>query len=516
MTTSNLEILKESLISDINKRVEDKIIEKENADLIIKLINQAEDQKEANAIAMLGTTYKRTGFHFDKRLEIIGDEIRYLKKIDSLSFKNDDEHITHELIIGDNYDALLNLEIKYNGMIDVIYIDPPYGKDDMGEFADTNYNNAITRDNLLSMLYPRLQIAKRLLNSHGTIFCSIDDKNQAYIKCLFDEIFGENNFLGNIHWRRRNNQPNDKTKLIGIVAEHILVYSKNTTSLKNYGIGKVKSTGVFSNPDNDPNGNWASKPWKTGTNQTGTRYKIVSPCGEVFDEEWMGTEETYKELLDKGAIYFTNNGHGLPRKKYYQNDIEKEGQCAANWWGFERYGSNQDGTNEMKAIFGQENLFKNPKPTKLISNILNLGCVNKEAIILDFFAGTGTTAHATMELNRQDGGHRKCILCTNNEKSPLNRNGIAIDVTTRRLKRIMCGMDYNGDNNFEWLENNTPYLDNLNVYEIDSIANMDPDIFSKIDEAAYGLDRFNNTSDKIEWVCKNFEKTQKNIKEDNK
>ncbi|WP_307983821.1 DNA methyltransferase [uncultured Helicobacter sp.] len=112
-----------------------------------------------------------------------------------MSFENDKNAITHKLIIGDNYPALLNLLITYREKIKMIYIDPPYGKDDLGEFAKTNYENAITRDNLLSMLKPRLQIAKMLLKDDGVLFCSIDDRNQAYVKCLFDDIFGERNFI---------------------------------------------------------------------------------------------------------------------------------------------------------------------------------------------------------------------------------------------------------------------------------------------------------------------------------
>ncbi|GAD19653.1 DNA methyltransferase [Helicobacter fennelliae] len=112
-----------------------------------------------------------------------------------MSFENDKNAITHKLIIGDNYPALLNLLITYREKIKMIYIDPPYGKDDLGEFAKTNYENAITRDNLLSMLKPRLEIAKMLLKDDGVLFCSIDDRNQAYVKCLFDDIFGERNFI---------------------------------------------------------------------------------------------------------------------------------------------------------------------------------------------------------------------------------------------------------------------------------------------------------------------------------
>ena len=175
--SNNFEDGKRSLIDEINRRVEDKIIEQSNADLIIKLINQAENLTEAIAIAELGTMYKRTGFHFDKRLERHdGNTIKYFTKNEELSFSDGSGDAPNKLIIGDNYDALLNLLIEYKDKIDVIYIDPPYGKDKMGEFAKTNYDNAITRDNLLSMLYPRLILATKLLSPNGVIFCSIDDK----------------------------------------------------------------------------------------------------------------------------------------------------------------------------------------------------------------------------------------------------------------------------------------------------------------------------------------------------
>ena len=195
MTDNNIKKSKQELIAEIDRRIDDKIIERTNADLLKKLIKNAESLTEAISIAELGTTYKRTGFHFDKRLEKMGDTIKYFRKNADLSFKTTENAQTHKLIIGDNYDALLNLLIEYRGKIDVIYIDPPYGKDSMGEFAETNYENAITRDNLLSMLYPRLVLAKQLLSVSGVIFCSIDDRNHAYVKCLFDEIFEEKNFV---------------------------------------------------------------------------------------------------------------------------------------------------------------------------------------------------------------------------------------------------------------------------------------------------------------------------------
>ena len=197
---NNLAQVKSDILAELKMRVEDRILEPNNYEVLCKLISKADSISEAQAIAALGTTYKKTGFHFDARLENLSNDIHFLAKDKALSFENDKNAITHKLIIGDNYPALLNLLIAYLEKIKVIYIDPPYGKDDLGEFAKTNYKNAITRDNLLSMLKPRLQIAKMLLKDDGVIFCSIDDRNQAYVKCLFDDIFGEGNFVANIVW----------------------------------------------------------------------------------------------------------------------------------------------------------------------------------------------------------------------------------------------------------------------------------------------------------------------------
>ena len=206
---------KTSLLKQLQYRVTEKIIEQSNADLLSKLIINAETDDEADKIFQLGNMWKRTGLYYDVRLEELkSNEIKYLKKNEDLSF--DQGGIHHKLIIGDNYDALQNLLIQYKGLIDVIYIDPPYAMDGNGEFAQTNYNNEITRDNLLSMLEPRLRAAKWLLSDKGVIFCSIDDKNHAYIKCLMDTIFGESNFVSSIHWRRSESQ-NNQAKQLSIV-----------------------------------------------------------------------------------------------------------------------------------------------------------------------------------------------------------------------------------------------------------------------------------------------------------
>ncbi|WP_265734170.1 site-specific DNA-methyltransferase [Moraxella pluranimalium] len=251
-------------------------------------------------------------------------------------------------------------------------------------------------------MYPRLYVARELLREDGVIFISIDDNEQAQLKILCDEVFGEENFEGHIHWRRRHNQPNDKTKMIGLVAEHILCYAKNSQYYKTSGVGKLPLTGRFSNPDNDPRGDWATKPWKTGSDQTGTTYSITTPTGKVYIEEWMGEYETFDKLLKDNRIIFTNNGDGLPRKKYFKFEREEEGQCATNWWEHTLFGHNQLGSQELTDLFGQKNIFSNPKNTTLIKSLIAISNAKNNDFVLDFFAGSGTTAHTVKQLNREN------------------------------------------------------------------------------------------------------------------
>lgn len=347
-----------------------------------------------------------------------------------------DWDITENLFIeGDNLEALKLLQKHYREKIKMIYIDPPYNtgkdfiyKDNFKENASDYYertgqskngiklttnleSNGRYHSDWLTMMYPRLFLARNLLKEDGVIFVSIDDNEVANIRMIMDEIFGEENFEGHIHWRRRHNQPNDPTKLIGLVTEHILVYAKNSADLKQAGVGKLELTGTFSNPDNDPRGEWNSKPWKVGSNQNGSKYAITLPNGKVVGGEWMGEEATYKALLADKRIYFPKNGDiGLPRKKIFKFEREEAGQSATNWFDHQTSGNNQEASSETAMLFNaNKNIFDNPKPVKLLRKLINLGNVKEDEIVLDFFAGSGTTAHAVMDLNAEDGGNRKWI-----------------------------------------------------------------------------------------------------------
>ncbi len=372
------------------------------------------------------------------------------------------------IIEGENLEALKLLSNSYREQVKCIYIDPPYntGKDfvysdnftedkkpyweqigvtENGVKVDTNLEaDGRFHSNWLNMMLSRLLIARQLLREDGVIFISISDEEVHHLRKLCDEVFGEENFEGHIHWRRRHNQPNDKTKMIGIVAEHILTYSKNKEAYKKAGVGKVDLTGDFSNPDNDERGDWASKPWKVGSDQSGSRYAIVNPNnGKEYDEEWMGDETNYKSLLEDKRIVFPKNGEGFPRKKYFRFEREEEGQCATNWWTHQEFGHNQGANDEMTTLFGVKNIFSNPKPKELVRGVIQVSNAKGNDIIMDFFSGSGVTGQATIELNQEDKQNRKYILIQIPEQIDETEEAFQAgykkisDITIERNKRVI-------------------------------------------------------------------------------
>ncbi|EKD28832.1 MAG: hypothetical protein ACD_79C00188G0003 [uncultured bacterium] len=325
------------------------------------------------------------------------------------SFENLDEACDGLIINSENFQALNLLQEKYNEKVKCVYIDPPYNTEQDRQQGKFIYKDSFESSSWLALMSERIFVALSLMKIDGTFFSSIDHNEINSLKYLCESIFQKSNFEGLISWRRRHNQPNDETKMIGMVAEYILSYAKNSILYKKAGVGKLDLTGDFSNPDNDPRGEWASKPWKVGSDQSGSRYKITTLTGKILDEEWMGEESTYNEFLKEGRIYFPKNGDGAPRKKYYKFEREKEGQCATNWWAHDQFGHNQGANDLMTSLFGFKNAFSNPKPIELIRGVLLISNTLKQ-IILDYFAGSGTTAHAVINLNREDGGKRKYIL----------------------------------------------------------------------------------------------------------
>lgn len=536
---------REGLIQEIEQRVADKILEPSNAQLLIKLITKADTDDEAIEIAKMGTIYKKTGFHFDPRSEKKGNTIKYFKKNEALSFRNEDGKPTHKLIVGDNYDALQNLLIQYRGMIDVIYIDPPYGKDSMGDFAKTNYQNAITRDNLLSMLYSRIRLAKELLSNDGVLFCSIDDRNQSYVKCLLDDIFGESAFLFNVP--RQTIKGGKTTTTIYKNHDYVLAYSLNKeiqfalldTDTSSYDQedefvetrGRYKTTqtldydslsystkmdyvleyegkkyvpgGDFKKREERIHGNHATQDWTWRWSETDIEWAIEN-----------------KLLVLKGDRLYTKT-YEKCRKRQGKAELEffdKKQQAYSSLMYVNNEFSNNVGKKNLEAVLpGANSIFKNPKPISLISALIDLVISKEDYIVLDFFAGSGTTGQAVLE-NQIEGIKSQFILCQINEITEGAPNGIAYDVTSKRLKRIMTGECYDGTTDFAWIKNNSPLGGSLDIYDIasvsDSETNEGKSAFDVIDETLYGKEKFENIEDKIQWVCENFEITLGHVESD--
>lgn len=531
-----LERIKNSLLTELEKRVSDKILERSNANLLGKLISNAESINEAISIAQLGTTYKKTGLHYDKRLEKQTNEIKYFKKNEELSFSDGIESIPHKLIIGDNYDALRNLLIQYRGLVDVVYIDPPYGKDSMGEFAKTNYTNSISRDNLLSMLYPRLKLAKELLSMTGAIFCSIDDKNQAFVKCLMDEVFGEANFMGNIIWRKKSGggQTDDF-----FVKEHEYILSyRRTDAFKWLDFNEEANESKFKYNANDGKGNYGiTKLEKWGS--AAHREDRPTMCFPIKDPDnndflpiapdklpgrWRVGAKRMQRLIDNDEIHWEKDEEAnrwIPyEKNYYSGAKGKLLKCRSIFYNVAETGT---ATKLLTSIFNKKDSFDNPKPIEVLKRIFEH---MQNDLIVDFFAGSGSTGHAILDMNLDD-ENRKFILCQSNEITDKNPHGIALDITAPRLKRIMTGSCYNwsnkypfysGSNDFPWLNDNEIYGGSLDVYELENVSDSEhiagQTAFDVIDETLYGKAKFEKLEDKIQWICEHFEVTEKSIESD--
>ena len=372
-------------------------------------------------------------------------------KVLNKSYTFGDKNSWNKIIHGDNLEALKSLLPQYEGKIDIIYIDPPYNtweekwvyndnvndpkiKKWLWEVVWKEWDDLSRHDKRLCMMYPRLKLLSRLLSDIWTIFISIDDNEQSNLKSLCDEIFWVNNFEWHIHWRRRSNQPNDKTKMIWLVAEHILVYSKNAFKHKKFWIGKIPLTGNYSNPDNDPKWNWISNPWKAAEWRWWTEYSITTPTWKVYTETWYWTKNTFEKYLNEWRVLWTKKWEWIPRIKKYQFESEEEWQCAVNRWTWENFWSNQWATDELKWIFSGTLPFNNPKPTTLIEKIIWLWSIKKDAIVLDSFAWSWTTAHAVLNLNKQDWGNRKFIL--------IELWDYAEKITAERIKRVINWYEY--------------------------------------------------------------------------
>jgi len=347
-------------------------------------------------------------------------------------------------IEGDNLEVLKLLQETYLGKVKMIYIDPPYNtgndfvyEDDFAQSTEDYMGNSGQYDeegnrmvtntesngrfhtDWLNMIYPRLKLAKDLLADNGAIFISIDENEMDNLRKICDDVFGESNFIGQFIWQRRTSP--DMRKLVSTAHDYIVTYGKNTGNLSNT-INKVRLTekdaANYSNPDNDPRGPWASSDFTAQGFRPNQMYEITTPGGAKYTPPegrcWKNIESEFLKQCEEGRMWFGKDGMGIPRRKTYLS--EREGKNVWTWWPNSEVGHSQEATQEVKNLFDGHAYFDYPKPVRLLKKIIQIG-THDDSIVLDFFSGSATTAHAMIQLNTEDNGHRKFILVQLPEKT---------------------------------------------------------------------------------------------------
>lgn len=357
-------------------------------------------------------------------------------------------------IEGDNLDALKLLQETYLGKVKMIYIDPPYNtgndfiyEDDFSQDAEAYLGNSGQFDeegnrlvqntesngrfhtDWLNMLYPRLRLAKDLLSDDGVIFISIDDNEIDSLKNICNEIFGRCNLVAEIPWQSRASIQNDTD--FSVNHEYICVYAKNRRQ-KNRRLKENNckewhrkdsfvcrplplDKSKFDNPDKDPRGLWKADPLDAPNVRPNLTYVVTNPLtGEQHlpprGRCWRISQDKFSSALADGRIIFGKNGTGRPQMKSFYEEKKEFGSVDNSWFSAERVGTTTNGTKEVMQLFDGKPYFDKPKPTTLLYKLINLANVQENDIVLDFFSGSATTAHAAMQLNAEDGGHRKFIM----------------------------------------------------------------------------------------------------------
>ena len=353
---------------------------------------------------------------------------------ESVDFDN-----TENLYIeGDNLDVLKCLKETYLGKVKMIYIDPPYNtgndfvyEDDFAETTadylansgqyDDQGNRLVTNSesngrfhtDWLNMIYPRLKVARDLLTDDGVIFISIDDNEVKDLKNITDEIYGERNFLAQVVWER-SFSPINLMKHFSPSHDYVLCYAKNIESAVCNGIPRSsEADNRYSNPDNDPRGVWSSSDISVGPAIQENIYTITTPSGRNVEppagRSWRLSRRAFRERLQDNRIWFGPDGNGVPRIKRFLNELRKTGITPMTIWKYTEVDHSQGATQKLAQLFDGNKYFDYPKPVDLIKRIVSLYS-NSDSIILDFFSGSATTAHAIMKLNSEDGGNRKYVL----------------------------------------------------------------------------------------------------------
>lgn len=364
---------------------------------------------------------------------------------------SEDNGSENMIIRGDNLEALKALLPRYEGRVKCIYIDPPYNTGNEGWVYNDNVNDPkikrwlgevvgkegedLTRhDKWLCMMYPRLKLLQKLLADEGAIFISIDDAEFFNLRSICNEVFGEQNFIATVIWRK-NYAPKSTAKHFSEDHDYILVFGKNADMWTPHKMPRTeKQNKAYKNPDNDPRGLWRPNNLAARNYYSKGTYSITCPSGRVINgppsgSYWRVSEEKFHELDKDGRIWWGKDGNNVPAPKIFLTEVS-DGIVPQTLWSYEEVGHTQDAKKEIKSIFSGEMPFDTPKPYHLIERILQIAS-DPDSIILDSFAGSGTTAHAVLNMNKADGGHRKFIL--------VEMMDYADSITTERVKRVIHG-----------------------------------------------------------------------------
>jgi adenine-specific DNA-methyltransferase len=405
----------------------------------------------------------------------------------------DEETTGNLLLVGDNLQILLALQKSYANSIRLVYIDPPYNtgndfiyKDNFASNEDTYLQDTLQADvagrlvsnpqtsgrfhsNWLNFMYPRLAVARTLLSEDGLLVVSIDDGEVANLRLLLDQIFGQENFIANLVWQKAY-VANMTAKFMSSTHDHILVYAKSASETT---VGRVprseEQIAKFENPDSDPRGPWKAENLSAGKFYSAGQYTIVTPSGlQVTPPKgryWRCNEQRYNEWLADNRISFGKDGTGRPMLKKFLSEVQ-EGLTPDTWWKHEDAGTNKEATLELKKLFGGASVFDTPKPVRLLKRIIKL-FADRDSLVLDFFAGSGTTGEAVLALNNEDGGARQFILVQFPEliEAASTETTLKFDtidkITCERLRRVSKAMKaegVKGDLGFRVFKEDSPAL----------------------------------------------------------
>jgi len=414
----------------------------------------------------------------------------------------DDNLILH----GDNLEALKALLPRYAGKVDCIYIDPPYNTGTEGWCYNDKVNSPLMRewlkksanpveredlqrhDKWLCMMWPRLHLLKDLLAEDGAIFVSIDDNEVHRLRAVMDEVFGEDNFVATIIWQK-NYSPKNTASYFSEDHDFIVVYAKHRPSWKPELLARTdEQDAAYKNPDNDPRGAWktgdlsARNPYSAGV------YPITCPGGRVLTgppegRYWIISEAKFRDWDKDKRIWWGKDGNSVPQVKKFLTEV-MQGRVPQTLWFYTEVGHTDESKKEVKQIVGFETREEGtitPKPSRLIQRILEIA-TDKNSVVLDSFAGSGTTAHAVLALNKKDGGNRKFILCETED--------YADTLTAERVRRVIHGYDYTGTQETElhppekitWTTFGKDKARNEIIERIEGIENLERANYDKIEK----------------------------------